>query len=150
LPADAARADGKPAFSPDGRRLYFEGVREGEPQCWSLDLSEGTLLRVTTEGKPSRTPAPIAEHLIVVEREVDGRAQLVIVDCQSMRERELTGEPCELERREPAAVAAGGKVRLAWREAPEPGGRDEIVVARVKGIFLDDNDDAEAPRAMRA
>lgn len=146
LPSDPQRSDGSPAFSPDGRRLYFEGLRDGEPQCWSLDLVGGGLLRVTAEGKRSRSPAPLAEHVIVVEREADGKSSLVLVDCEGMRERELWPEG-----RHPTA-AAGGKVRLAFVERPDPGARDEIVIARIKGVTPDEHDDLEPPppKALRA
>src|SRR5206468_9072704 len=54
LPADPARADGHPAFSPDGELLFFDAVADGEAAVYALDLQRAGVLRVTVRSEERR------------------------------------------------------------------------------------------------
>jgi dipeptidyl aminopeptidase/acylaminoacyl peptidase len=160
LTADPERSDGRPAFSPDGNQLFFEGAAAGDVAVYGLDLDANQLARVTERGRVSRRPAPLSGDLVVVEQLVDekGPMRLVLVDRLGVRERPLAHDDAADaghgdEQREPSAhITRRGKVRLAYTalvggNAGEPR-RFDVCVARLKGVSL--SADVEAAAAEEA
>ena len=55
---DDAALDARPAWSPDGRALAFESMREdGTPNLWRLDLDDNRITRLTRMPGGARMPA---------------------------------------------------------------------------------------------
>ena len=42
--------DGNPSWSRDGRWIYFDSARTGEPQVWKIPASSGEAIQVTRDG----------------------------------------------------------------------------------------------------
>jgi Tol biopolymer transport system component len=143
LTADPTRSDGRPAFSPDGDVVFFEGDAPGDVGVYALHIARNELARVTAAGTLGRRPAPLSQSLVVVEQLLDekGPIQLVLVDRESGRARPLgvDGGP---EQREPSAhLNRRGKVRLAYTALSAAAGelpRFDVCTARLKGLTLVD------------
>jgi Tol biopolymer transport system component len=135
LTSDALRTDSRPAFSPDGDVVFFEGTVGNESAIWALDKHEVT--RVSRMGASYRRPAPLSSELLVAERkEAAGPARLVLLDWTRNRERPL--HEAEGEQHDPAVCRTPkGKTRLAWSALPPGAGkptRADVAIARVKGL----------------
>jgi hypothetical protein len=142
LTADPTRSDGRPAFSPDGEVLFFEGDAPGDVGVYALHIARNELQRVTADGTLGRRPAPLSQALVVVEQLLDekGPIQLVLIDRESGRARPL-GADGGPEQREPSAhLTRRGKVRLAYTALSNAGElpRFEVCTARIKGLTLAD------------
>jgi dipeptidyl aminopeptidase/acylaminoacyl peptidase len=74
--------DNQPAFSPDGRRIYYTSIRgagaESQADTWVLDLGSGrsTAFTDTPESEYSPTPMPGGRELAVVRVEADSTQRL--------------------------------------------------------------------------
>jgi len=142
LPHDPHRSDGWPAFSPDGASLFFEGIlSDGEVGCWMLGPERRDAERVHVAA-PSRHPAPLSSELLVVERPLVSGSQLVVIDREANRERELLlddGRWTDL--RDPSACRSrSGKLKLAFSAVLREDGvlrRHDVCVGRLKGLSLD-------------
>ncbi len=137
LTRELTRIDGRPAFSPDGSTLFFEGAVGGDAGLYALDVERDQLSRATPHGPSYRRPAPLSADLFVAERqEATGPARLVLVDWRQPRERVLIDS--EDEQRDPAVCKSdSGKLRLAWSSLPLSDGklrRSDVVIARLRGI----------------
>lgn len=107
----------RPAWAPDGARLYFEALSEdGGAAIYALDPQTQALSIITAAGEGCRRPAPLGADLLVAERDLgDGGSELLLIDHAGEgepRQRRLT-EP-ERCAREPAIVREGGDVWIAF------------------------------------
>src|SRR5438067_362841 len=75
--------DNQPAFSPDGRRLYYTSVRDSAPapsqaDIWQYDFASQRSTRVTatSESEYSATPTPDGHAISVVRVERDSTQRL--------------------------------------------------------------------------
>jgi dipeptidyl aminopeptidase/acylaminoacyl peptidase len=145
---DGRRAAARPAFSPDGTELYFEGSLDGDVAVFAQRLDGGDAVRVTAAGAISRRPAPLSHDLLIIERPVDGGAtHLVLIDRITVRERDLT--PDGAEHREPSVLRTrSGKFRLAYIAMTEsPSGeprRFDVCVARLRGVQIGESESLPA------
>lgn len=75
---ERAGYDNQPAFSPDGRRLYYTSIRDGQADIWQIELESGEagVVLSTPESEYSPTPIPGEESLSVVRVEEDGTQRL--------------------------------------------------------------------------
>jgi dipeptidyl aminopeptidase/acylaminoacyl peptidase len=74
--------DNQPAFSPDGRTLYWTSAREGQTDIYRTDLDSGRSQRVTStpESEYSPTLTPDGSRLSVVRVEADSTQRLWLMD----------------------------------------------------------------------
>lgn len=70
--------DNQPAFSTEGRLLYFTSQREGQTDIYRFDVAAGTTAAVTTtrESEYSPTVMPDGAHLSVIRVELDSAQRL--------------------------------------------------------------------------
>lgn len=59
LVTDDRALDSDPAWSDDGRQLFFASEREGASQIYAYRLVDGAVFRVTAEPTGAREPAPV-------------------------------------------------------------------------------------------
>ena len=70
--------DNQPAYTPDGKRILYTSIRDGQADSWaySLDTQAHTRLTDTTESEYSPTPLPDGSGFSVVRVEEDGTQRL--------------------------------------------------------------------------
>ena len=76
--------DTEPAFSPDGRSIYFVSDRGGSPQIYRMPAQGGNAERITFTGNYniSPSPSPDGKWLAYISR-VGGAFKLYVQDLQS-------------------------------------------------------------------
>jgi Tol biopolymer transport system component len=146
LTHDAERADGRPAFTPGGEELVFEGTVGDDHAIYGLHLLSHALRRLTPAGERARRPAVIDGARIVYERQAErGPSSLVLLDRERERALPLFLDGAEddgASRGEPTCfVSASGKVRIAYAVQPAPNvtargepPRFDVFVARLRGV----------------
>lgn len=143
LTADPERCDARPAFSPDGVELYFEGATRSsggsreDVAIYALHIERNELERVTPERMISRHPAPLGGGLVIVERELeDGLCGLMLLDHRRGRERLLTD--ADQMAREPSVTRVGRRqghlVYSALHRLDGEPGRYDVFLARLTGL----------------
>lgn len=76
---DAVGYDNQPAFSADGKFLFYTSIRDGEQaDIYRYSLESGSTIQITDtpESEYSPTPLPDGNHLSVVKVEKDGKQRL--------------------------------------------------------------------------
>jgi hypothetical protein len=70
--------DNQPAFSPDGRTLFYTSQRDGQTDIYRIDIASGQATQVTRtpESEYSPTVMPDGNHLSVVRVEADSTQRL--------------------------------------------------------------------------
>jgi len=83
--------DTEPAYSPDGRSIYFVSDRGGSPQIYRMPAQGGNAERVTFTGNYNISPSPSADGrwLAYVSR-IGGAFKLYVLDLQSGQSNPLT------------------------------------------------------------
>jgi hypothetical protein len=75
-----------PAISHDGRYLYFQGKKEGDPtsQIWVTDLQKKRTTRVTELAENCLFPAPLPDGTVIFSREglISGKLVYDLYRCQ--------------------------------------------------------------------
>lgn len=80
----SAGIDAEPAFSSDGRSIYFVGDRGGSPQIYRVGSGGGNAERVTFNGSYNISPAisPDGQWLAYISR-IGGAFKLQVMDLKS-------------------------------------------------------------------
>lgn len=126
LAADPAD-DAGPAWSPDGRRVYFVSTRSGAYEVWSVPAAGGDPEQVTTGsgivGRPAPTPDGAA--LLYARTSAGGRAEVVRLDLAGGRITVVSGADDS----EPAVAPSGDRIAVRSYRA----GHADLVVVPLGG-----------------
>jgi TolB protein len=108
-----------PAFSPDGRFLYYSSAREGTLDIWRLELDSGLDERITAEGGIQLRPQPHPDgiHLLYLSK-AGGRDRVLIRNLESAEDRVLL-ETSTASQARPALSPDGRTVAVNWPQAEE-------------------------------
>ncbi len=148
LGSSEGRADSRPAFSPLGDELIFEGASAGsvpgmaDHALYALHLVQNQLARLTTSEERAGRPTVIDAGLVVYERTPanDATAQAALALLDRRRGRSHTIVDDALRRADPACfVDEEGKVKLAYVVLLGPKvatglPRYELYTARLRGV----------------
>jgi TolB protein len=125
--ASSTGIDTEPAWSADGRYIYFTSDRGGSPQVYRITSTGGEAQRVTFEGSYNVTPrlSPDGKNLAYITRN-NGRFQVAVMDLASKQTAILT----DSNRDESPSFAPNGRMILY---ASEYGGRGVLAAVSVDG-----------------
>ncbi len=88
---DAERENRAPAWSPDGRTLYYAARKPGEPEnIWAIELRTFDRKQITTDGGFDAAPSPDGKRLAYTARN-GARTIIRIRDLASGKATDLTG-----------------------------------------------------------
>lgn len=90
----AEREDRGPAWSPDGKRIYYASRQPGEAEnVWVLDVRKFDAQPLTTEGGFDPAPSPDGKHLVYVSRAEDANGGLRVRRLDDGKTVSLTNGP---------------------------------------------------------
>ncbi|MCF6262067.1 MAG: hypothetical protein L3J24_00520 [Xanthomonadales bacterium] len=77
--------DNQPAFSTDGKRIYYSRADDGQTDIWYYDIEGSLNIRIsrTPESEYSPRPAPHENKLSVVRVEMGGAQRLSLLDLET-------------------------------------------------------------------
>jgi TolB protein len=140
-PAD----DAGPAWSPDGRTVYFVSTRSGTHEIWSVPAAGGDPEQVTTRsgiiGKPAATPD--GAGLLYARSAASGGTEVIRRDLATGRLDVVTSADDS----EPALAPAGDRVAVRSYRA----GHADVVVVPLDGspaVALTDDDASDGAPAF--
>jgi hypothetical protein len=107
----------QPAWSPDGKTLYFTSDRSGIPNVYAWDTATGALSQVTNVlgGAFMPAPSPDGKHLVYVGYGPDG---FDLYDLELDRARFLPPLPAPTDRSTPAEAPEGSYEVTPYRALP--------------------------------
>ena len=90
----SSRNEGKPAYSPDGRRIAFESNRSGAPNIWVCDSDGSDPVQFTSFDALTGTPRWSADsRRLVFDSAAGGDWNVYVVDASGGTPRKLTEHP---------------------------------------------------------